>query len=87
MGDTIKSHQKCLCHVPYSRIHLGEICFLSALCSHQWPARCSPGVVIGSKITEMVITGARGAIRASGFLYQSYTSCMHRVSWSKLEVA
>lgn len=39
----------------------GDICFLSAWFSHQWPVGgYSPGVVRGSKITEVVVTGARG---------------------------
>lgn len=89
MGDTIRSHQEGLCHAhaPYGRIYLGEICFLSAWFSHQWTARCSPGVVSGREITEVVVTGASMESRVSGSPYRRYPRYMRHVSWSKLEIA
>lgn len=89
MSPTIpsRSHQEGLCHARYSRIYLGEICFLSAWFSHQRTARCSPGVVSGREKAEVVVTGASMTSRVSGSLYRSYTRDMRHMSWSKLETA
>lgn len=55
--------------------------FLSAWFSHQWVARCSPGVVGVSEITEVVVAGDIGA---SGLLCQRYTRCMCQgASWKQ----
>lgn len=49
--------------------------------SGQWPARCFPGVVGGSEVTEVVVTGDS---RASGLLSKAIQgTCIicHRASW------